>query len=111
MRQQTDVLEDVADRATQRDRVGCRDVGAVDLDPTLAGLDETIDRPQGRALSATGRPDEAEQATFDEFQIEPAHRPGAAFVEGAADPVESDHAVFASSSVPRSRFFLATIAT
>ena len=73
VREQPDLLDDVADAAAQLDRVDVRDVLAVELDPAGGRLDQPVDHPQRRRLAAAGRPDERDQLAAADVEVELAH--------------------------------------
>ena len=58
VREQPDLLDDVADAPPQLDDVALGDVLAVDEDLAARRLDEPVDHLQARRLAAAGRPDE-----------------------------------------------------
>jgi hypothetical protein len=55
MWKQADLLDDVADTSTERNRVKCAHVGAVDQDLTTRRLDKPIHHPEGRGFAAATR--------------------------------------------------------
>src|SRR6185436_10706809 len=58
VREEADLLDDVADAAAELDGGEAHDVLAADRDAAARGLDETVDHLHRRRLSAPGRPDQ-----------------------------------------------------
>ena len=58
VRQQACLLHDVADAASQLDRVACGDVDVVDQHLPMGGFDHPVDHAQQGGLATPGRPDE-----------------------------------------------------
>ncbi len=98
VREQAGVLDDVADAAAQRGRVGLRGVLAVDEDPTRGQVDHPVDHPQRRRLAAPGGSDEHRDLPRRGCEREPTHGGGAVGV-GLGHGVELDHPP-SSGSVP-----------
>jgi hypothetical protein len=55
VREQPDLLDDVAHAATQLHRIHRRDVFALEQDPATGRFDEPVDHLHGGCLAATGR--------------------------------------------------------
>ena len=74
VREQPDLLDDVADAAAQLDRVDVGDVLAVEHDPARGGLDQPVDHLQRRRLAAAGRADQADHLAALHVEVELVHR-------------------------------------
>lgn len=92
VREQPDVLDHVADTATERDGVGAHDVLAVEGDPATRRLDEAVDHAQGRRLSAARRTYEDQQLALADLEVEVGDRDGLV-AELLADVLEADEDV------------------
>ena len=92
VREQPDLLDDVADAAAHLHRVPVGDVTAVDEDPPAGGLDEPVDHAHGRGLAAARRSHQHAQLAGGDVQGQLGHRHRPVRV-GLADPVQPDHRV------------------
>src|SRR5665648_359787 len=103
VREQPDLLDDVADPATQPVGVDVGDVLTLEVDVPTGGLDHAVDESQGGALAAPGRADQDEDLALVHVQGE--------FLDGRyrgpridlGHAVEMDHrcGVHGSPSVPQ----------
>jgi hypothetical protein len=89
VREEPDVLDDVADAAAQLDRVDPRDVVLAQQDPPGGGLDDPVDHLHRRRLAAPGRADEHRQLPGGEGEVELGH-PDSAVRVRLADALEPD---------------------
>ena len=90
VREEPDLLDDVADAAAQLDRVGGGDVLAVDLDGAGRRLDEAVDHLQRGRLAAARRADQHHHLAGEHLEVEVLHRDGVV-VEALAHAREPDH--------------------
>jgi hypothetical protein len=89
--EQPDLLDDVADAATQLHRVGVGDIDAVEVDPPGRRLDQPVDHLQRGRLAAARRPHQADHCATWDVEVELLHRHCAVGV-GLAHALEPDHA-------------------
>ena len=89
VREQPDLLDDVADPAAQLHRVAVGDVLAAQHDPAAGGLDQPVDHLHRGRLAAPGRADQDAQLTLPDLQVERVDD-GLAGV-GLGQPLKSDH--------------------
>src|SRR5690606_17625315 len=90
VREQPDLLDDVADAAPQLVGVDGGDVVAVEVDPPRGGLDHPVDEPQGGALAAAGRADEHEDLALGDVEVERLDGRDVRARVGPADSFEAD---------------------
>ncbi len=95
VREQADLLDDVADLAAQLDGICPGDILAVELDASSRWLDEPVDHLQRRGLAAPGRSYQRDQLSARHIQVELLHGDGAPGV-GLADTLQPDHQIFAT---------------
>ncbi|MGY3457115.1 hypothetical protein ACVWW5_002565 [Bradyrhizobium sp. LM3.4] len=68
MREQPAALEDVADAAPQRDRIGGLHVVALDRDGAPIRLDQAVGEPQQRRLARTRAADDGHKLAFGDVE-------------------------------------------
>src|SRR5262245_18464375 len=106
VRQESDLLDDVADASAERDGVGARDVLILDDDASRIGLDQPVDDAHGRGLAAARRSIQHAGRAARHVEVEPVDGRPRRAREGLADVLQPDH----SAAVPACRRILHSIA-
>ena len=88
--EQPDLLDHVADPASELHRVLRGDVASLEEDPAGGGLDQPVDHLQRGGLPAARRPDQDDQLAGRHLEVELVHRHRPVGVL-LADPLEPDH--------------------
>src|SRR5205807_845815 len=91
VREQTDLLDDVADGATKGGRVNASRVASVNENASRGRFDEAVDHLECRRLAAPRRTNQDDDLTVTDLQAQIVHG-GASAGEFFADVVEDDHA-------------------
>jgi two-component system chemotaxis response regulator CheY len=90
VREEADLLDDVADAAPELVRRARADVDAVDLDRARRRLDEPVDHAQRGRLAAAGRTDEHDEVAARDLEVEGRHSRLRRPWEGLRQPSEGD---------------------
>src|SRR5690606_39239073 len=97
VREQADLLDDVADAAAERDRIDRRRITAVDGDRARTRLDETVDHLQRGGLAAARGAEEDADLPVGHLHRHPIHRGRIRAGEHLADRIQTDHAAALAS--------------
>ena len=109
MREETDLLDHVADVTAQRDGVDVHDVAPIDGDGAAVGLDHPVDDAHGRGLPAAGGTDQHADLALGNDEGQPVDRRMTRFGETLGQSNDFDHderspgGVIARCSAPNSR--------
>ena len=90
MREEPDLLDDIADPAAQLHRVDLRDVLAVDQDPARGRLDQPVHHHHRGRLAAAGRSDQRDEFPLAHLEGQPVDRGRTVRID-LADLLEPDH--------------------
>ncbi len=101
--EQADLLDDVADRAAQLDRVGIGRILAGDEDAAGGRLDDPVDHLERRRLAAAGRPQQDADLALAELEVDvvDGDERAAGRVEDLGEVFEADHAARTPRGVRR----------
>ena len=91
VREQPDLLDDVADAPAQLVRRAVGDVLALEPDDAARRLDDAVDHLHGRRLAAAGRTDEHDDLALRDDEVELAHGGLGLSRVALGEPLERDH--------------------